>query len=76
MSAEFPYKQVAKYRSSSISPLLYPSVIDSCAKRYNDSNVLIETNGIGQQVADILHNELECENLILVTSKGRAGQGG
>jgi len=72
--SRFPYKQVAKYRSSSISPLLYPSVIDSCAKRYNDSHVLIETNGIGQQVEDILHNELECENLIMVTSKGRAGQ--
>ena len=72
--SRFPYKQVAKYRSSSISPLLYPSVIDSCAKKYNDSHVLIETNGIGQQVADIIHNDLECENLILVTSKGRAGQ--
>ena len=71
---EFPYKQVAKYRSSSISPLLYPSVIASCAQRYNDSYVLIETNGIGQQVADILHGEMEYENVVLITSKGRAGQ--
>jgi hypothetical protein len=71
---EFPYKQVAKYRSSSISPLLYPSVIASCAQRYNDSYVLIETNGIGQQVADILYGEMEYENVVLITSKGRAGQ--
>lgn len=71
---EFPYRHVAKYRSSSISPLMYPSVVASCAQKYNDAYVLIETNGIGQQVADILHGDIEYENVVLITSKGRAGQ--
>jgi len=73
-ATEFPYRQVAKYRSSSISTLLYPSVVASCGQQYNDAYVLIETNGIGQQVADIMHNEIEYENIVLITAKGRAGQ--
>ena len=73
-ATEFPYRQVAKYRNSSISPLLYPSVVASCGQKYNDAYVLVETNGIGQQVSDILHNDMEYENLVLITSKGRAGQ--
>lgn len=73
-ATEFPYRQVAKYRNSSISPLLYPSVVASCGQKYNDAYVLVETNGIGQQVADVLHNDMEYDNLVLITSKGRAGQ--
>ena len=73
-SSKFPYRQVAKYRNSNISPLLFPSVISNVAKKYNEAWVLIETNGIGQQVADILHDEIEYENMILITSRGRAGQ--
>lgn len=73
-ATEFPYRHVAKYRSSSVSPLMYPSIIASCAQKYNDAYVLIETNGIGQQVADILHGEMEYENMVLITAKGRAGQ--
>ena len=72
--SEFPYKQVAKYRSSAISTLLYPSIIASVATKYNEAYILVEVNGIGQQVADILHNEVEYENVVLITSKGRAGQ--
>ena len=73
-ATEFPYRQVAKYRNSSVSPLMYPSIIASCAQNYNNAYVLIETNGIGQQVADILHGEMEYENIVLITAKGRAGQ--
>jgi hypothetical protein len=35
---------------------------------------LVEINDIGQQVADILHNDLEYENVILTKVQGRAGQ--
>jgi hypothetical protein len=73
-ATEFPYRQVAKYRNSSISPLLYPSVVASCGQKYNNAYVLVETNGIGQQVSDVLHNDMEYDNLVLITSKGRAGQ--
>ena len=57
-----PYKQVAKYNSSSISPLLFPTVIYNTAKLYNDAYVLVEINN-NPQVAETLHADLEYDNL-------------
>ena len=74
-SGQFPYKVVAKYRSAYISPLEYPTVIQNVALTYNNAWVLVEINDIGQQVATILHEDLEYDNLLYVTSRGRAGQG-
>ena len=72
--SEIPYKQVAKYRNDEISPLLYPDILFRYARWYNDAWVLIETNDIGGQVAEALHSELEYENMLSTTMKGRAGQ--
>ena len=66
--SDAPYKVVATYRNNTISPLLFPEVIYNTAVKYFNAHVLIETNDIGQQVADILHEELEYENIIY-TSK-------
>ena len=71
---QMPYKLVAKYRSKDISPLLYPTIIYNVAKYYNEAYVLVEINDIGQQVADILHQDLEYENMLATSVKGRAGQ--
>jgi hypothetical protein len=71
---EIPYRQVAKYRSNEISPMLLPAVIYSAARQYNEAFVLIEINSIGLQVADILHYELEYENLLKFQIKGKQGQ--
>ena len=60
---ETPYKQVAKYRNNKLPLLFFPTIIYSIAKRYNEAYVLIETNNIGQQVVDILHYDLEYENI-------------
>jgi hypothetical protein len=62
-ATEAPYKQVARYRSNKIPLLFLPTVIYSVAKKYNEAFVLIETNNIGQQVVDILHYDLEYENI-------------
>lgn len=69
---EVPYKLVATYRNNNISPLMYPEIIYTTCKRYNYAHVLIETNDLGQQVADILHEELEYENIIY-TNKNPKG---
>jgi len=69
-----PYKVVCKYRSKNISPMLYPQVIKAAANRFNEAYVLIEVNDVGSQVADILHHDLEYENLLTVAQMGRAGQ--
>jgi len=60
--SNIPYKQVATYHSSSISPVLFPTVIYNTAKMYNDAYVLVEINNT-PQIADSLHNDHEYENL-------------
>ena len=57
-----PYRQVATYKSSSISPILFPTVIYNAARLYNDAYILVEINN-NPQVADIIHQDLEYENL-------------
>ena len=71
---QIPYRQVAKYRNNKIAPLLYPTIIFTTAKSYNEAFILVEINSIGLQVADILHNELAYDNLIKIQPKGKHGQ--
>jgi hypothetical protein len=71
---EIPYRTCCVYRNNLISPLLYPNIIRSIATAYNSATVLVESNDIGQQVADILHYELEYEGVLVTTNKGRSGQ--
>jgi len=73
-TTQYPFSIVAKYRDNKISPLLFPTIIHKVAKDYNSAVVLVEINDIGQQVADIIHNELEYENMIWVGSDSRYGQ--
>ena len=65
---------MAKYRDNTVSPYIYPTVILTWARKYNDAFVLVEINSIGLQVADTLHFELGYENLIKFMLKGRQGQ--
>ena len=69
-----PYKIVAKYRDNEIKPLLFPSIIERVAKHYNNSFILVEINDLGQQVADNMQFELEYDNMMMVTQRGRSGQ--
>jgi hypothetical protein len=70
---EIPYRQVAKYRNNEISPMLLPAVVYSAAMKYNEAFILVEINSIGLQVADILHFELNYENLLKFQIKGKQG---
>jgi hypothetical protein len=71
---QMPYKLVAKYRNNIISPMVYPTVIKSLCDQFNKAFCLIEINDIGGQVADILHADLEYENVLMCSTKGRKGQ--
>ncbi len=71
---EFPYKIVAKYRNNEIKPMLFPSIIYEVGRGYNDAWMLIEVNDIGDQVASILHFDLEYDNILMCAMRGRAGQ--
>jgi len=72
-ATEMPYKIVATYRCNTISPLLYPNIILSAATKYNSCFVLVETNDIGQQVVDILHYDLEYENVLTTATEDKSG---
>ena len=71
---EFPHKVVAKYRNNEIKPMLFPNIIYEIAKNYNGAYILCEVNDIGDQVASLLHYDLEYQNVLMCSMRGRAGQ--
>jgi len=71
---EFPHRVVAKYRNNEIKPMLFPNIIWEVAKSYNDGFILCEVNDVGDQVAAIINYDLEYENLLMCSMRGRAGQ--
>ncbi len=71
---EFPHKVVAKYRNNDIKPMLFPNIIYEIARNYNNAFILCEVNDIGDQVASILQYDLEYQNLLMCSMRGRAGQ--
>jgi hypothetical protein len=71
---EFPHKVVGKYRNNDIKPMLFPNIIYELAKSYNSAYILCEVNDIGDQVASILQYDLEYQNLLMCSMRGRAGQ--
>ena len=71
---EIPYKIVAKFRDNEIKPLLFPTKIHEVAKAYNNAYVMVEVNDIGEQVANTLQFDLEYDNLVMASMRGRAGQ--
>ena len=71
---EFPHRVVAKYRNNEIKPMLFPNIIWEVARKYNEAFILCEVNDIGDQVASILQYDLEYQNLLMCSMRGRAGQ--
>ena len=70
----FPHKIVAKYRNNEIKPMLFPNIIYDVAKAYNSAYILCEVNDVGDQVAAIIQYDLEYQNLLMCSMRGRAGQ--
>ena len=70
---EFPHKVVAKYRNNEIKPMLFPNIIYEVAKSYNNAFILCEVNDVGDQVASIIQYDLEYQNLLMCSMRGRAG---
>ena len=72
--SEFPSKVVCVYQNNTISPMAYPEVIAGFAKKYNNAYILVESNDVGGSVVSALHSELEVENILMASARGRAGQ--
>jgi len=58
-----PFKQVARYRNSKISPLLFPNIIYKYATIYIKAMVVIESNDAGMVTCNGLYHDLEYENM-------------
>ena len=71
---KMPYKVVALYKNNEVKPFVFPNIIEQVCKGYNRAHILTEVNDIGQQIADALQFEIEYDNLMMTTQKGRAGQ--
>lgn len=61
---DMPYTLVGRFKNNTIAPMLFPDVIVKTAKDYNNAYILVETNDIGGQIADILYTEHEYENIL------------
>ena len=72
--SQVPYRVVAKYRSNEIKPFVFPNIIAQVCANYNHAHILVEVNDLGQQISDTLQFEIEYENLLMTTQRGRAGQ--
>lgn len=68
-----PYKQVATYKDPLVHVMLFPTMIYNAARLYNDAYVLVEINN-NPQIADVLHHELEYENLLKVFTGNKKPQ--
>ena len=71
---QVPYRMVAKYRDNEVKPLIFPQKIYQVARAYNQAFVLIEVNDIGEQVANAMQFDMEYDNMIMASMRGRAGQ--
>ena len=69
-----PYKQVATFRNNTISPTDYALVINKIGLLYNTASVLVENNDIGGQVASLLFDDYDYDNLLFTMSNGRSGK--
>jgi hypothetical protein len=72
----YPHTIAATYRNNEIAPSLYATIIEQIGKKYNDAYLLVEINDIGGQVADILWNDLEYENMYFSKSGTELGKTG
>jgi hypothetical protein len=71
---KFPYKLVARFKNNDIKPILFPNIITEIAKSYNRAYILTEVNDIGDQVASMIHFDLEYDHVLMCAMRGRAGQ--
>lgn len=67
-----PYKVVATFKDANISQLLFPTLLHNVGRYYNEAAILVEIN-VGSQVVNILHQDLEYDNVVMTKTTGRKG---
>ena len=69
-----PYEIVCTYRCNTVSTLSYPKYIIDACNYFNKAYILAETNDAGQQVLDIILQDLEYEGVISTMQKKKVTQ--
>ncbi len=69
--SEKPFTQVAVYRNNLIPPIMFAEIVHKICKKYNNAFCIVESNGVGRIVSDMLYNDFEYENML--TSKETGG---
>ena len=72
--SECPYRIVCAFTNNQIPPMVLPNLLYRLGVKYNYAPMLVEVNDIGGQVADILHYDLEYENLVMTRTRAGKGQ--
>jgi hypothetical protein len=70
---DLPYRVVATYRDNAISSMSLPGFVWNVLQAYNMALVLVESNDLGQRVAEDLLHEHEYENVVMTTVKAKRG---
>ena len=60
-----PFKQVCTYRDNTVSPMLYPDLLNKYVRPYNEALIIIENNAEGGMVATQLHYDIEYPNVFV-----------
>jgi len=71
---QMPYTVAAKFRDNEIKPHIFPQKIYELARIYHQAYVLIEINDVGEGVATAMQFDLEYDNLVMASMRGRSGQ--
>lgn len=69
---KLPYEVVCSYRNNLVTPSDFAEICNRFAAYYNQAQILVEINDLGQQVADILW-EYEAQ-VICTSNNGRNGK--
>ncbi len=72
--SQMPFQQVLAYNNNLVSPPEYAQIVHTAAKTYNNAAVLVEHESMGPEVASIIQNDLEYENLLSTESAGARGK--
>jgi len=72
--SKMPYRQVLVFRDNRATPREFTEIIHRFSKMYGFAYTLIEINDIGQQVADLLYYDFECDNLLFTNNVGAKGK--
>jgi hypothetical protein len=73
---DVPYRVVAVYRDNKISTTLFPGLLHKLCVDYNNASVLIETNDMGESIANSLFYDYEYEMVLMANGDAITSWGG